>query len=232
VTLREKAMSLACYRADLRRMKAYICSRILNEEDADVLLADGDDGELRVFLHPVWDEEDGWDLFWETDCPEAVDLRNIYELFRGQEKTWKGSGLDLAGWVRRTANKRATRPPPRLPGETVFAADGMASQRKLITPRECQRDRLQNKISLRQVYSLFYDGEIDGFRVGRKVLLFDDSVAAYIGRNRNKPVSRDQEPKGDQEPRREMLVDPIRPKEGSQRRQSSGFQFFHLPEGR
>jgi hypothetical protein len=225
-------MSLALFQADRRRMKAYICSHILNEEDADVLLADGDDGELRVFLHPVWDEEDGWDLFWESNIPERVDLRNIYEHFRWQEKTWRGSGLDLAGWVRRTANKRATRPPSRLPGETFFAADGTASQRKLITPRECQRDRFQNKISLRQVYGLFYDGEIDGFRVGRKVLLFDDSVEAYIGRNRNKSASRDQELKRDQEPRREMPVDPIRPKEGPHRRQPSGFQFFHLPEGR
>jgi len=112
------------------------------------------------------------------------------------------------------------------------AADGMASQRKLITPRECQRDRFQNKISLRQVYGLFYDGEIDGFRVGRKVLLFDDSVEAYISRNRNKSVARDQEPKGDREPRSETQVDPIRPKEGPQRRQPSGFQFFHLPDGR
>jgi hypothetical protein len=220
------------WQADRRLMKAYICSRIINEEDAEVLLAVGADGELRVFLYPVWDEEDGWDLFWETDCPEAVDLRDIYEHFRRREKTWRGSGLDLAGWVRRTANKRATRPPSRLPGETVFTADGTASQRKLITPRECQRDRFQNKISLRQVYGLFHDGEIDGFRVGRKVLLFDDSVEAYIGRNRNKSVSRDQEPKGDQEPRSETQVDPIRPKERPQRRQPSGFQFFHLPDGR
>ena len=65
MTLREKAMSLACYRADRRRMKAYICSRILNEEDADVLLADGDDGELRVFLI-VRHQEDGR-LKWYGD---------------------------------------------------------------------------------------------------------------------------------------------------------------------
>jgi hypothetical protein len=217
---------------DRRRMMAYICSRILSEEDTDVLLADGDDGDLRVFLYPVWDERDGWDLFWETDCPEAVALLDIYMHFRRQEKTWWGSGLDLAGWVRRTANKRATRPPSCLPGETDFAADGMALQRKLITPRECQRDRFQNKISLRQIYGLFYGGEIDGFRVGRKVLLFDDSVEAYIGRNRNKSVSRDQEPEREQEPKSETPVDPIRPKERPQRRQPSGFQFFHLPEGR
>ena len=224
-------MSLTLSQAEQRRMKAYICSRIVNEEDADVLLADGADGELRVLLYPVWDEQDGWDLFWETDCPEAVDLRDIYEHFRRQENKWWESGLDLAGWVRQWANKRASRTSPLLEG-TVFADDGVTPKRKLITPRECQRDRFQNKISLRQIYGLFYGGEIDGFRVGRKVLLFDDSVEAYIGRNRNKSVSRDQEPEREQEPKSETPVDPIRPKERPQRRQPSGFQFFHLPEGR
>jgi hypothetical protein len=218
--------------ADRRRMKAYICSRILNEEDADVLLADGDDGELRVFLYLIWDETDGWDLTWETDCPEAVDLRDIYEHFRRQEKTWWESGVNLAGWVRQKANKRASRAPFRLPEEAVIGDEGVTPKRKLITPRECQRDRFQGKVSLRQVYGLFYDCEIEGFRVGRKVLLFDDSVEAYIGRNRNKSVSRDQEPKRDQELKGEVPADPIRPKERHQRRPSSGFQFFHLPEGR
>jgi hypothetical protein len=225
-------MSLALFQTDRRRMKAYICSRILNEEDADVLLADGDDGELRVFLYPVWDEQDGWDLLWETDCPEAIGLREMYEHFRRQEKTWWESGLDLAGWVRKRANKPASRTPARLPAGTLVADEGVTPKRKVITPRECQQDRFQGKVSLRQVYGLFYDGEIEGFRVGRKVLLFDDSVEAYIARNRNKPVSREQEPKGDQEPKRETKMDPIRPKERPQRRQPSGFQFFHLPEGR
>src|SRR5579871_6429838 len=101
-------MSLTLLQADHRRMVAYICSRILNEEDADVLLADGEDGELRVVLFPVWGERDGWDLFWETDCPEAVDLRAIYDHFRRQEKTWWESCLDLAGWVRKRANKRTS----------------------------------------------------------------------------------------------------------------------------
>jgi hypothetical protein len=127
----------------------------------------------------------------------------------------------------RPANADMT--PTRIHGVTGESPGG---QRKLITARECHRDRFQGKISLRQVYGLFYDGEIDGFRVGRKVLLFDDSVEAYIGRNRNKSVSGDLEPKPEQEPRRETPVDPIRPKERPQRRQPSGFQFFHLPEGR
>jgi excisionase family DNA binding protein len=95
-------MSLTLYQADRRRMKAYICSRILNEEDADVLLADGDDGELRVFLYPIWDEQDGWDLFWETDCPEAVDLRDIYQHFRGREMTWWEWWVEFEGEMARS----------------------------------------------------------------------------------------------------------------------------------
>jgi hypothetical protein len=64
--------------ADRRRMKAYIASRI-PEEGCRIVLADGPEGEVWVDLNPVWHEEDGWDMFWQTDCPEAVGLRDIYE---------------------------------------------------------------------------------------------------------------------------------------------------------
>ena len=43
-------MTAEQWQADPRRMKAHIASRILNEEDAEVLLADGDDGELCPYF--------------------------------------------------------------------------------------------------------------------------------------------------------------------------------------
>src|SRR5262249_21337491 len=135
------------YQSDLHPMKAFV-ALLIPEEGCRVVVADGPEGEVWVDLNPVRHGDGELDLHWGTNCPEAVGLRDIYKHFRRQEKTWWDSGLDVAGCVRQTANKRATRPPSRLPGETVFAGEGMPSQRKLITPRECQRDRFQNKISL------------------------------------------------------------------------------------
>jgi hypothetical protein len=102
----------------------------------------------------------------------------------------------------------------------------ISSPRKLITPRECHRDRFQGKISLRQVYDLFYGSELDGFRVGRKVLLYDDSVDSYIERNRNEKTTTQ-----DQGPEQRVVAEPIRRKGKPQHRQQHEFQFFHLPEG-
>jgi len=214
-------MRLTFSSADRRRMKAYIAAH-LPEDGIEVVLADGLEGEVRADLDPVRYDDGEWDdLHWETNCREAVGLRDIYEHFRRKE-------MALGEW---RLEVTASRTPTCLPEEVVVVNANVTSQRKLLTPKEC-RERFQNKISLRQVYDLFYLGEIEGFRVGRKVLLFDDSVEAYIGRNRNKPVSRDHEPQWVQEPTSETQVDPIKPKERPQRRQPSGFQFFHLPEGR
>jgi excisionase family DNA binding protein len=113
-------------------MKAYICSRIISEEDTEVLLAVGEDGELRVFLYPVWDDEDGWDLFWETDCPEAVGLREIYEYFRRQEMTSWERYSEVEGEITRSkvrflegelAELRRADPSVRVPdwGEPQFS---------------------------------------------------------------------------------------------------------------
>jgi excisionase family DNA binding protein len=108
-------------------MKAYIASRILNEEDAEVLWADGDDGELWVFLYPVWDEQDGWDLLWETDCPEAVCLRDIYEHFRRREMSVEEWGRELrsgVGHVRgHEAEQEFTPPLASCEGTRVPSAD-------------------------------------------------------------------------------------------------------------
>jgi hypothetical protein len=216
--------------ADRRRMEAYIASRI-PEEGCRIVVADGPDGEGWVDLDPVRYGDGEWGLHWETNCTEWAGISQAYEHFRRQEITTGEWGLEMADAIRQKTNELASRQPACTP-KGVLVDDSVTSQRNLITPKECQRVCFQNKVSLRQVYCLFYLGEIDGFRVGRKVLLFDDSVEAYIGRNRNKSASRDSEPERDQEPKREVPVEPIRPKERPQRRQSSGFQFFHLPEGR
>ena len=109
---------------------------------------------------------------------------------------------------------------PKIPSTTP-------TQRKLITAKECHRDRFQEKISLRQVYDLFYSGDLEGFRVGRSVLLYDDSIDAYIKRNRNADPSSKQDeqenPTTGQSTNRGQ-----RPRSSEQ----GGFQYFHLPDGR
>jgi excisionase family DNA binding protein len=127
--------------------------------------------------------------------------------------------------LRRRAEMRT--PPKVVEMLHTLAEGGLLRQRKLITPRECHRDRFQGKISLRKVYDLFHDGELEGFRVGKAVLLYDDSVEAYIARNRNiKP------PAEDQESEKPPVRGPVNRKQKPHHPQQPGYHFFHLPEGR
>ena len=80
-------LTLDQFKADARKMKRYICSKI-PKEGTRIVLADGPEGgEAWAELNPVWDEEDGWDLHFETNEPEWVDLGKIYEHFRVREVT-------------------------------------------------------------------------------------------------------------------------------------------------
>ncbi len=103
--------------------------------------------------------------------------------------------------------------------------ESSAGQRKLITAKECHRDRFQGKISLRQIYDLFYSGDLEGFRVGRSVLLYDDSVDSYIRRNTNHLSET-------KEPEKPTAAQPATQKQRPRSAQPGGFQFFHLPEER
>lgn len=75
------------YQSDRRKMKAYI-ARLLPEEGTRVVLfGDGEDDEVWVDLDPIQYEEGEWDLHWETNCPEAIGLPEIYDHFRRKEMT-------------------------------------------------------------------------------------------------------------------------------------------------
>jgi hypothetical protein len=213
-------------KADKARMEQFTCERI---PSAGTRIDFG--AGAWADLMPFWDDRFGWELLLETDEPEWVDLKEVYEHLRRREMTSREWRAELEGELARTRVRTLEGEVAvlrREVGKEATAGDGHVTDRRLITPRECQQDRFQGKISLRQVYDLFYEGELEGFRVGRSVLLFDDSVDSFIERNRNrKPVVEEQNPEKGPTP-----ASPT-PRQNSRHRQpQSGFQFFHLPEGR
>jgi hypothetical protein len=110
------------FRADSRKMKAFICSKI-PEEGTRIVLADGPDGAAWADLNPVWSEA-GWDLHWQTNEPEWVGLREIYEHFRreaeGEMAQRRGRG---PGYEGSSLRRHAARVPvPANPGAINLAA--------------------------------------------------------------------------------------------------------------
>ena len=79
-------MTVNQIQADIRRMKRFICERV--PEDGRIVLADGDEGPAWADLLPVWDEDGDCDLHIETNEPEFVNLREVYDHFRRREMTW------------------------------------------------------------------------------------------------------------------------------------------------
>lgn len=93
------------YDRDRRDMKAFIAQRI-PEEGTRIILADGEGGEIWADLSPIWDEEDGWDLYFETNEPEWADIPEICDHFRQEEMTSKYLQLKkmtLQEWWRQQA---------------------------------------------------------------------------------------------------------------------------------
>lgn len=89
-------LSLDQFQSDRRRMKAYI-GMLTPEPGTRVVIAEGEGDEVWTELYPLWDEEDGWDLYWETNCKEAVGLLEIYQHLRRQERTLWEWERELAG---------------------------------------------------------------------------------------------------------------------------------------
>src|SRR5262245_40992686 len=95
-------MDLHNYLADRRRMKAFIGLRT-PEPGTRVVIAQGEGDDIWADIYPVWDGDEGWDLHFETNCPEAVGVREIYEHLRRQEMTWWEWERELASATRVTA---------------------------------------------------------------------------------------------------------------------------------
>jgi excisionase family DNA binding protein len=50
---------------------------------------------------------------------------------------------------------------------------------RYFTVKEAAKDYFQGKVSAREVYILFSRGELRGFRVGSKILIYESSLDAY-----------------------------------------------------
>ena len=70
---------------DKQIMVSFICDRMSEDR---ITLADGPEGEIWADLFPAWDDQFGWDLHFETNEPEWVNLKEIYLYFRRREMTW------------------------------------------------------------------------------------------------------------------------------------------------
>src|ERR1051325_1987914 len=73
--------------SDRRKMQRFICDRI-PPDGTRIVLAAGGDGPAWADLIPLWDADDDCDLLLETNEPEWVGLREVYEHFRWKEMTW------------------------------------------------------------------------------------------------------------------------------------------------
>ena len=203
--------------SDRRKMIEFI-SRHLPDGEGVLVLASGPTGHITAIVTACGD---GLEI--ESDCPEWVSVREVYEHLRWQA---------MPGWEQRASLRAALLLNPSTPQNRLDqAADRVecpvAGRRKLITARECHQDWFQGKISLRQVYDLFYSGDLEGFRVGRSILLYDDSVDAYIRRKGNAD-----HPSKKVELENPTVVQPPIQRQQPRSSQQGGFQFFHLPEGR
>ena len=203
--------------SDRRKMIEFI-SRHLPEGEGVLVLASGPSGPITAIVTACGDS-----LEIESNCPEWVSVHEVYEHLRWQAMP----GWEQRAWLRAALLQNPSAPMDRAERVADRSASLVTGQRKLITARERHQDRFQGKISLRQVYDLFYSGDLEGFRVGRSVLLYDDSVDAYIRRNRNAehPSEKHELEKPTGAP---ATIQKQRPRSSEQ----GGFQFFHLPEGR
>lgn len=104
--------------SDRRKMVSYVGPRVADQAQR-IILADGPEGEVWVELFSAWDQEDGWDLHWETNLREWVDLREIYEHFRRQDMTtweWQAGFKAVLGQER---GRRTDSIPAGLSGRTA-----------------------------------------------------------------------------------------------------------------
>jgi hypothetical protein len=159
--------------ADHRRMKKFICERIPADTPMRIVLAHGSDGPLWVDLLATWDYDGDCDLLIESNEPDAVGLRAVYEHFRRQEMTWdevmKEERASLVAVKRLDVFTRAKTddlPKPNKSGT--------------LTVRDAA-DELNCSISF--VYKLMCLGELIYEKRGRRRLPTAASITDYRNRN-------------------------------------------------
>ena len=93
-------MTLDRFLTDKRRMKKFIGARI-SPDGTRIVLADGPDGPAWVDLTPLWGDDGDCDLIIESNELDAFGLREVYEHFRRQERTFWEWEREMAGEINR-----------------------------------------------------------------------------------------------------------------------------------
>jgi excisionase family DNA binding protein len=67
----------------------------LPAEGTEIVLASGPDGDVVVQVVPGGNDEEGWELWWESNCPEWVCLERIWEHFFPCQVSFPGTPEQL-----------------------------------------------------------------------------------------------------------------------------------------
>lgn len=108
--------------SDNRKMKRFIADRI-SPDGTRIVLADGGDGPAWVDLTPLWDEEGECDLVMDTNEPDAIGLRDVYEHFRRKEMTGWEWERELAAEVTRRELRKLERESAEMLGKLNRRSD-------------------------------------------------------------------------------------------------------------
>jgi excisionase family DNA binding protein len=176
--------------SDKRKMIDFICERIRPDTPTRIVLADGADGPLWVDLDPVWDEDGGCELFIETNEPDAVGLREVYEYFRRKEMTfwewereianginrWKIRDLEREVGRLRATNMASTSSPTRVPMQTDRKSTLTVSETAALLG--CSYGEARKRM---------LDGRIQAIKDGRWLRTRPEWVEEYVSKNMIKP---------------------------------------------
>ena len=169
------------YQCERRDMKSFIAQRI-PEDGTIIILADGEGGEIWADLCPIWDEEEGWDLYFETNEPDWVDLQEICEHFRQEEmmsKYLQGKKMTLEEWWLKSvpmAKRKTVKPKRHQPASFV-------NERWAATTLTVKEAALHLGISESFVYKMMSQGQLGYEMRGRRKLPTIESVAEYRRQN-------------------------------------------------
>jgi excisionase family DNA binding protein len=151
--------------ADNARMEQFVCERI-PPDTTRVDLGCGAWADLT----PFWDDRFGWSLLLETDEPEWVDLREVYQHFRRREM-----GVDE--WRREMMldhGSRVSGTRPQKPSARRLDEASALTVKEAATELTC---------SISFVYKLMAHGHLAYERRGRRKLPTAASVHDYRQRN-------------------------------------------------
>jgi len=171
--------------ADNARMREFLCQR-LPPDGTRIDLGDGAWADLT----PFWDDWFGWTLHWETNEPEWVDLRMVYEHFRRREMTSREWWAELDGEMNRCRVRSlegevaVLRLPTMRSASSENLEPGLLAEIAMVTIREVAA--LLN-CSYGEARKRMLEGRIRAVKDGRWIRTRPEWVEEYVARITIKP---------------------------------------------